>query len=89
METTAFSLARFIISCRKRFPSVAVLASNDWSKFRPEMILIECYGSERGELLGGSAALLAEHGYEYFAKTVNTVFFRDGARSSAGPQVTP
>ncbi len=63
-----------------------VLASNDWSRFRPEMILVECYGSERGELLGGSAAqLLAEHGYEYFAKTVNTVFFRDGARLSAEP----
>lgn len=58
-----------------------VLLSNDWSKYRPKVILVEeLYTSlenlsEQSEIF----AFLGEKGYELFAKTFNTSFYRLGA----------
>lgn len=53
-----------------------ILQSNDWSKYKPKVILVEILGScladvERGEI----SLFLKKHGYTIFAKAVNTVFF--------------
>ena len=55
-----------------------VLQSNDWQRFRPSYVLAECYGVPLMELTKDEvAAYLASNGYAPFAKTVNTVIFRD------------
>lgn len=56
---------------------VEVLKSNDWNKYRPLVVLVECLefnilNPEQNELVN----FLDERGYNLFAKTVNTVFFR-------------
>lgn len=55
-----------------------VLASNDWNKYRPKLVLIEVLGDRRLDLLLSmpEAALLRSNGYELIAKTVNTAFFQ-------------
>jgi len=55
-----------------------VLQSNNWRKFRPTVILAEDYGLTDLEatLKTPTATFLAECGYVLFAKTVNTLFFR-------------
>jgi len=55
-----------------------VLQSNNWRKFRPTVILAEDFGLPDLEatLNTPTATFLAEHGYVLFAKTVNTLFFR-------------
>ncbi len=57
-----------------------VLQSNDWQKFRPTVILTEDYGvpSLESALKSPTSTFLAERGYAMFAKTVNTLFFREG-----------
>ena len=58
-----------------------VLQSNDWQKFRPRYVLAECFDVPLTELAGDeTAAYLAGHGYAPFAKTANTVIFRDVSR---------
>jgi FkbM family methyltransferase len=58
---------------------LAVLESNDWEKYRPELILVEeleSYGLDR-EKIGKVEQFLSEKGYNIFAKTLNTLFFKD------------
>ena len=55
-----------------------VLKSNDWSKFRPACVLVEVVGfnlANSGE--EPVHAFLAARNYELFAKTVNTLIYRD------------
>lgn len=55
----------------------AVLRSNDWSRFRPTVVLVEILGSRMDGIHATAIGqLLAAQGYEAFAKTVNSVFFR-------------
>ncbi|HEX6048846.1 MAG TPA: FkbM family methyltransferase [Gemmatimonadaceae bacterium] len=59
---------------------VQVLRSNDWERFRPEVVLAEALGAS----LGGATSspvheVMARQGYELFGKTVHTLFFRDAA----------
>jgi len=58
---------------------LAVLESNDWEKFRPTLILVEELESLAldGEKKGKVEQFLSEKGYRFFAKTLNTLFFRD------------
>ncbi len=57
---------------------VQVLRSNDWQQFRPRVVLAEALGSSLADASSSPVhALLERAGYELFAKTVNTVFFRD------------
>lgn len=55
-----------------------VLSSNDWSKYLPEVIVIEVLGhSVMAEFLSmPEVKLLSEHGYQCIAKTLNTAFFQ-------------
>lgn len=56
-----------------------VIASSDWQRYRPKVVLVECLeASELGEVGRSSVGLLlASAGYSPFAKTLNTVFFFD------------
>jgi hypothetical protein len=55
-----------------------VLQSNDWQRFRPKCILVECLGSDLSEIRKSSVCIfLEEQGYQLFAKTVRTLIFRE------------
>jgi FkbM family methyltransferase len=55
-----------------------VLKSNDWSRFRPEVVLLECLNSGLGELAErAESRFMKEKGYRPFSKTLNTVIYRD------------
>jgi hypothetical protein len=55
-----------------------VLLSNDWSKYKPEVILAEELSTSLESLVEPSSLgnLLKSKGYELFAKTFNTSFYR-------------
>ena len=55
-----------------------VLQSNDWSRYSPEYILVECLGASTLEQASVDpvAKLLSDHHYSIVAKTMNTVLFR-------------
>lgn len=56
-----------------------VLRSNDWSKFRPRVVLAESLGITLSELnVDPSARFLKSVGYVPYGKTVNTVMFVEG-----------
>lgn len=56
---------------------LAVLRSNDWARFRPKCVLVEAVGVAVEETLAGEVyGLLRDENYELFAKTFNTLFFR-------------
>ena len=58
-----------------------VLLSNDWSKYRPECVLVECFGVLWEDLAADAACkLLQSYGYQMIAKTLNTVFFKISGR---------
>ena len=55
---------------------LAVLKSNNWIRFRPEIILVESLGKDLSRLQTNETALfLKTVGYVPYAKTVNTLFF--------------
>jgi FkbM family methyltransferase len=59
---------------------VRVLRSNDWDRFRPEVVLAESLGSSLGDATASPVYTLMErHGYQLFGKTVHTLFFRDAS----------
>jgi FkbM family methyltransferase len=56
---------------------VAVLRSNDWTRFRPKCVVVEALQSSLESALRGEACVvLQEQGYELFAKTYNSLIFR-------------
>ena len=57
-----------------------VLKSNDWSKYRPSYVLAENIGSSLHEIGQSETDLfMHDNGYVPFAKSVNTVFYRDAS----------
>ena len=57
-----------------------VLLSNDWAKYRPKVVLVELLASSLHDLHENPVArLMAGHGYDAYAKQVNTVFFKDNS----------
>ncbi|MDH5645416.1 MAG: FkbM family methyltransferase [Candidatus Heimdallarchaeota archaeon] len=53
-----------------------VIQSNDWKKFRPKIILVEILNFSVDDIFDNDVYLyLKDRGYEFYAKTVNTVFF--------------
>ena len=57
-----------------------VLCSNNWEKFRPKFVLIEDLQSSNLDHLfkeGVTYKFMVENGYKLYAKTLNTLFFKD------------
>lgn len=53
-----------------------VLESNDWSRFRPKVVLVEALGGSLETLPSHPVCeLMQRHGYQVFAKALHTVFF--------------
>lgn len=53
-----------------------VLESNDWDRFRPHAVVVECLNSELTQLSEEpTAKFLSERGYAPYAKTGNSVLF--------------
>lgn len=60
-----------------------VLSSNDWTRFRPTVVLAETLGHGFASCVAEPAAVYLEGlGYELVAKTFYTMFFRDRASAS-------
>ncbi len=55
-----------------------VLQSNDWSRYSPDFILVECLGFSTLDQASSDPVvrLLMEHHYSMVAKTMNTVLFK-------------
>lgn len=54
-----------------------VLKSNDWEKFRPEIIIVEQFGIILNNIKSSEIAIyLNNMGYKPIAKTVNSVFYK-------------
>lgn len=57
---------------------LAVLQSNDWSLYRPTFVLAEAIGQDMEQVaISVVADFMRGKGYSLFAKTVNTVFFKN------------
>lgn len=57
---------------------MAVLRSNDWEKFRPTHVLAESLDTSLEKAMQGEmVSYMKARGYELFAKTHNTLIFRD------------
>jgi hypothetical protein len=57
-----------------------VLKSNDWQKYRPEVVLIEVLSSSLLEVIESDInQFMASLNYELYAKAVNTIIYRDGS----------
>lgn len=57
---------------------LAVLKSNDWRAYRPQCVVVEALRSSLEEAMRGAIYLfMREQGYELFARTYNTLIFRD------------
>lgn len=55
---------------------LAVLRSNDWSRYRPKCVLVESLETSLEDAGHGAiGAFMKNQGYGLFAKTVNTLFF--------------
>lgn len=55
----------------------AVLRSNNWEKFRPEVVLVEILEARFEDIISSEVAkYMKSRGYAVFAKTFYTVFFR-------------
>lgn len=62
-----------------------VLKSNDWTRFRPKVVLAELFGSTIDEASSDPLFVyLASVGYEPLAKTINTWLFVDRSKPDNG-----
>ena len=53
-----------------------VLMSNDWKLYKPKLILVEVLGLKYSDIFHHPVTIfLKNHGYNFYAKTVNTVFY--------------
>jgi len=60
-----------------------VLRSNDWSRYRPRCVLAEALGLSLEEALDCEVCrFMKQQNYELFAKTFNTLIFRDRGQKS-------
>ena len=56
----------------------AVLKSNDWKLFRPKCVLVEALETSLEDVMHGDIfQFMKNQGYELFAKTYNTLIFRE------------
>jgi hypothetical protein len=59
-----------------------VLKSNDWTKYKPTIVLAEDLSLQKLERMDESpvVGLMRQHGYELYGKAVNTLIFRRQGR---------
>ena len=59
-----------------------VLASNDWQKFRPKFVVVECFGKGRFEdiISDNTYIFISGKNYILYAKTINTCIFKDNLK---------
>ena len=59
-----------------------VLSSNDWQKYRPRFIVVECFGKGSFEdiISDDTYKFLSGKNYTLYAKTINTCIFRDNQK---------
>jgi FkbM family methyltransferase len=63
----------------------AVLKSNDWRLYRPKFVLVEALGMSLEDVLRGEMFhFMRGQGYELFAKTFNTLIFRERKDDGTG-----
>ena len=56
---------------------LSVLRSNDWARHRPRVVLVEMLRHSIKDVLESEVYfLMKDYGYEVYAKSVNTVFFK-------------
>ena len=61
-----------------------VLQSNDWDEYRPVIVLTECFGASPAAFSDHPVhTFLRQRDYEFFACSVNTMFFRDARAAAA------
>ncbi|MEI9804961.1 MAG: FkbM family methyltransferase [Pseudolabrys sp.] len=60
---------------------LSVLRSNDWSRFRPRILLVEARERKFRALEDPISEFARRAGYDLIAKTVNTLIFEDGLAS--------
>jgi len=59
-----------------------VLASNDWTRFRPDVVMIEHHAELTSDIFGAPIVVyLDRHGYRLIGKTPNELLFLTRARS--------
>lgn len=64
----------------------AVLKSNDWKRYRPKFVLVEALEMSLEDVMHSAIfRFMKDQGYELFAKTLNTVFFRERKDDGTGP----
>lgn len=62
---------------------INVLQSNNWEKYRPRLVIAEALGKNIEQIQESDIArYMNSIGYELFAKTINSVFFRDASIDS-------
>ena len=54
-----------------------VLKSNDWSKYRPRIVLVEILENSLYNIDQKVVKFMIKHGYQVYAKQMHTVFFKD------------
>lgn len=65
---------------------MAVLRSNNWSRYRPRYVLAESLETSLEEALQGEVyAFMKTQGYKLFGKTLNTLIFQE-VNGDAGPK---
>jgi FkbM family methyltransferase len=63
---------------------LSVLRSNDWSRFRPSLLLVEAHERTVAAVENDPVARFAVGaGYRLIAKTLNTLIYEDGSRVSS------
>ncbi|WP_236096811.1 FkbM family methyltransferase [Helicobacter magdeburgensis] len=55
-----------------------VLKSNNWDKYRPKVVVVECWNSDLENIYHTETySFLSSQNYKLFAKTINTLFFKE------------
>ncbi|WP_133250645.1 FkbM family methyltransferase, partial [Helicobacter cinaedi] len=55
-----------------------VLKSNNWDKYRPKVVVVECWDSDLENIYHTETySFLSSQNYKLFAKTINTLFFKE------------
>ncbi len=59
-----------------------VLTSNNWEKYRPKFVVVECFGKGKFEdiISDNTYKFLSSKSYTLYSKTINTCIFKDNLK---------